>query len=328
MTDISFKTYVGVDVSKKRLDICIHNHNQSFSVENTLVGWGELRKQLLPYGVSECLVLAESTGGYEQAMVVALQKAKFSVAVVNPRRVREFARALGYAAKTDGIDAKVIAHFGSTVNPKPQEMFNEKAEEMKETVERRRQLSDMLTMEKNRLATARTTNKGIKKHIDYIEKQLKQMDDKLSKLVDTDKNLSDKKEQLCSVKGVGAVTATTLIAELPELGEVSHKEIAALVGVAPMNRDSGTMKGERHISGGRASVRKALYMATLVGVRYNPVLKEHYEKLCGAGKKSKVALVACMRKLLTILNAMVKNKTSWGCYKQLEEGEKLPLIAT
>lgn len=318
MPEKMYKKYVGIDVSKQRLDVCVRPSDKIFAVENESIGFKLLLKTLKA-DEDELLVIVESTGGYESAVVLALQAAGFAVSVVNPRQVRHFAKALGYLAKTDKIDARILAHFGEAVQPKVSIMLSKTERELAEKVDRRRQLLDMITMEKNRLGSASSEEKQIKKTIKFLEKQLEDLEKRMREVVSKNAAWSAKQEQLCSVKGVGEVTAISLIADLPELGHVSHKEIAALVGVAPLNRDSGTLQGQRHIWGGRCALRKQLYMATLVGVRFNPVLKDFYQKLCLAGKKKKVALVACMRKLLTILNAMIKNGTKWGEHTVAEQ---------
>jgi transposase len=310
MTKKSYKDYVGIDVSKKYLDVCVKSTGEYFRAENNLEGFKRIKKELKPY--QPCLLIAEGSGQYERELVRAMQKADFDMAVVNPRQVRDFAKAMGRLAKTDKIDAKVIAQFGEVRQPPAMAIMNDREQELGENQQRRRQLVDMLTMEKNRYGkSGGSVKKQIKKTIDFLEKQLKEIEKKLTDGVNEDALLRGKVELLKSVVGIGEVTALSLVIDLPELGKVSRKEIAALVGVAPFNRDSGQMKGSRSIWGGRANVRSALYMGTLVATRYNSIIKAYYEKLCCAGKKKKVALIACARKLLVIMNTMVKTNTMW-----------------
>lgn len=310
MSEVVYKNYIGIDVSKKNLDICIRSIGEVFQEPNNNSGLEQLSKKLSGY--SPCLIVMEATGSYELNALIALQQSGFDVAVVNPRQIRDFAKATGRLAKTDCIDAKVLAHFGEAIRPTPKEKVVQEQLELLQLQQRRKQLVDMLVMEKNRLQTASDKiKKHVEKSIRFFEKQLKTIEDKIAEDIEKNKELSDKSELLATTKGVGVVTAAILITELPELGKLSHKEIAALVGVAPLNRDSGTMKGKRSIWGGRGSVRTSLYMATLTAVRFNPAIKTFYQRLCNAGKLKKVALIACMRKLLTVLNAMLKNNTPW-----------------
>jgi transposase len=307
----SYKNHIGIDVSKKNLDVCVRSTGEIFQVSNDLEGFKALKTQLKPY--PKALVVLEATGGFESALVQFLQKNKKAVAVVNPRQVRDFAKALGRLAKTDKIDASVIAYFGEVVKPEAKALESADALLLKEMQQRRTQLVGMLTMEKNRFrqASSAELKKSIQALIKLLEKQLKEIEQALTKQVANNPEWSAKKALLQGINGVGETTATIMLAALPELGQASHKEIAALVGVVPYNRDSGQYKGERSIFGGRANVRASLYMATLVGTRCNPILKAFYEKLCKAGKKKKVALVACMHKLLRIMNAMLRNNTAW-----------------
>jgi len=310
MSQNRYKDYVGIDVCKRYLDVCVGSSGEYFRVENNADGFKVIQERLADY--SPCLLIAESTGGYESEMVRVLQKKGFSVAVINPRQARDFAKALGRLAKTDKIDAGVLAHFGEALKPAAKAISSEDEESLSALAQRRRQLVDMLTVEKNRLRQAHgSIDKSIKKSVDFLKKQLKDVEKQLAEQVKNDEEWSRKTEVLESIRGVGRVIAVTLVADLPELGKVSHKEIAALAGLAPLNRDSGSMQGQRSIWGGRATVRTALYMGALVAVRFNPVLKAFYEKLCQAGKKKKVALIACAHKLLTIMNSMVKHDTKW-----------------
>jgi transposase len=310
MTESPYKDYVGIDVSKKYLDVYVHSSGEYFRVENTRAGFGEMKTRLNSYRPS--LVIAEATGGYEAKAIRYLHQNDFSCAVVNPRQVRDFAKALGRLAKTDQIDAEVLARFGKAMQPNANRAIAEEEQVLKETQQRRRQLVDMITREKNRYAQASgDIRKEVKKTIDFLEKQLKKVGEKLRAQVNDNEALRSKVGLLKSVQGIGEVIATALVIDLPELGQVTGKEIAALVGVAPLNRDSGTMRGRRGIWGGRANMRTALYMGAVVAVRHNPILKAFYTRLCSAGKKKKVALIACVRKLLVILNTMVKTNSLW-----------------
>lgn len=304
------KNYIGIDVSKKYLDVCIRSTGEIFRTTNDIAGFKDLKKKIpLP---KNSLVAVEATGGYESDAVFFLQKKGFAVAVTNPRQVRNFGKALGKLAKTDKIDAIIIAHFAEVINPKPKKMLGEEEKALSENQQRRKQIVDMVTMEKNRLSKAsEPMKKCLQKTIKFLEKQLKEIEYALAQQISKNPEWAAKNKLLCSVKGVGEVTAATMIAGLPELGKISHKEIAALVGVAPLNRDSGNYQGERCTWGGRSDIRTALYMATLVAVKFNPPIKRFYETLCQKGKKKKVALVACMRKLLTVLNAMMRKGVRW-----------------
>lgn len=310
MPEVIYKNHIGIDVSKKNLDICIRLTGEIFQEPNDSNGLKQLSKKLSAY--SPCLIVMEATGGYELNALIALQRADFNVAVVNPRQVRDFAKATGRLAKTDCIDAAVLAHFGEAIRPTPKMKVLQEQLELLQLQQRRKQLVDMLVMEKNRLYTVRDKiKKHVKESIAFFERQLKTIANNIAEHIDKNKELSEKSKLLATTKGVGIVTAAVLITELPELGKLSHKEIAALVGVAPLNRDSGSMKGKRSIWGGRGSVRTSLYMATLTAIKFNPAIKAFYQRLCDAGKLKKVALIACMRKLLIVLNAMIKNNTPW-----------------
>lgn len=310
MQEKIYQDYIGIDVSKNKLDVCILSTGECFQVDNTSTGHQLFIKRLSPQANS--LVVIKATGGYEQSVVQALQQAAFTLAVVNPRQVRDFAKALGHLAKTDKLDAYVLARFAQAIKPQASAPVSQSRHELQQKQQRRKQLVDMLTLEKNRLAQATgRVKEHIKDSINFLEKQLKALEKELFTSIAADKELSAKESLLCSVKGVGKVTALTLITQLPELGHLNQRQIAALAGVAPFNRDSGQWRGQRTIWGGRSTVRTALYMSALVATQFNPVIKKYYERLCAAGKKKKVALVACMRKLLVILNAMVKNNTLW-----------------
>ncbi len=304
------KVYAGIDVSKGRLEVAVRPVGERFGVPNDDAGIDELIGRLGER--RPALVVLESTGGLERSLVAALAASGLAVAVVNPRQARDFARATGRLAKTDRIDAYVLAHFAEAVRPTPRAVPEEEAYVFGAILARRRQIVEMLTAENNRLGTApRAVRRRIEAHVRWLEKELKRTDDDLDEAIQQSPTWRENAALLRSVPGVGPVLCRTLLAELPELGTLTHKQLAALVGVAPLNRDSGTMRGKRTVWGGRSGVRAALYMAALVATRHNPQLKEFYERLLAAGKAKKVALVACMRKLLSILNAVLKHRTPW-----------------
>lgn len=304
--------YVGIDVSKAQLDVAVRPTGQQWSVANTDDGIGELVERLKQEEPPELVVL-EATGGFEAPVSAALLVASLPVVVVNPRQVRDFAKATGRLAKTDRLDALVLAHFAEAVRPKVRPLPETQTQELSDVLSRRNQLMGMLTAEKNRLSSARqSVRKNIVSHIRWLEKALGDVDTELRDSLHKSPAWKEKEDILTSVKGIGSVTAITLIADLPELGSLNRRQIASLVGVAPLNRDSGSLRGKRTIWGGRGHVRASLYMATLVATRFNDVIKAFYQRLLGAGKPKKVALTACMRKLLLILNSMVKNGTRWG----------------
>jgi len=303
--------YVGIDVAKATLDVAIGSDGELVQVENNEAGIARLLERLGE--VEPTLVVLEATGGYETVVAGAIVGRGIAVAVVNPRQVRDFAKATGVLAKTDRIDARVLARFAEAVRPEPRPLPTAEAKELEEYLSRRRQLVDMLTMEKNRqsIATTERMKKSLKKHIDWLEEALRRANDDIDKAIRNSPAWREQEDLLRSVPGIGPVSARTMLAELPELGRLNRKKIAALVGVAPLNRDSGTLQGSRTCWGGRASVRQVLYMAAVTAVRCNPVIRRTYAALRTRGKKHKVALVACMRKLLTILNAMVKTRKQW-----------------
>lgn len=305
------KVYVGIDVAKSSVDIAVHATEQRWSFPNDDYG---IRKTVsLLRKLAPALVVMEASGGIELPLTAALALAGLPLAVVNPRQVRDFAKATGKLAKTDTLDAKVMAHFAATIRPMPRPLPDAQAEEFSAMLSRRRQVIEMLTAEKNRLGTAsKAVRQGIEAHIKWLEQELSNIDDELRQSIQRSPVWREKDNLLRSVPGVGPVLSTTLLAELPEMGTLNRRQIAALVGVAPLNRDSGTMRGKRTVWGGRAPVRATLYMATLVATRCNPVIRRFYQHLCTAGKAKKVAITACMRKLLVILNAMLKHGTPWS----------------
>lgn len=303
--------YVVIDVAKETLDVAIGSDGEVVQVENSEGGIARLIERLRESAPT--LVVLEATGGYESLVAGALAGNGIAVAVVNPRQVRDFAKAMGVLAKTDRIDARVLARFAEAVRPDPRPLPTEEAKELEEFLSRRRQIVDMLTMEKNRLSIVATerARKSLKKHIAWLEEALRRANDDIDTAVRNSPAWREQEDLLRSVPGIGPVSARTMLAELPELGTLSRKKIAALVGVAPLNRDSGTIRGSRICWGGRSSVRQVLYMAATTAVRCNPVIRRTYLALRARGKKHKVALVACMRKLLTILNAILRTGCPW-----------------
>ncbi len=304
--------YVGIDVAKARLDLVARTNGTTteWGTTNDAVGITQVAQRLGE--LRPDLIVLEATGGYETPLVGALGAASLPVVVVNPRQVRRFAQALGHLAKTDKLDARVLAQFAEMVKPTVRPLRDEKAQELGAVLARRHQVVEMITAEKNRLASAHPkVQPRIKANLDWLARQLAELDDELGQLIRQSPLWREQDDLLRSMPGVGPVLSLTLLAELPELGQLDRKEIAALVGVAPLNRDSGTMRGKRLIWGGRNQVRAVLYMATLQATRFNPVIQAFYERLLQAGKAKKVALVACMHKLLTILNAMIKHQTPW-----------------
>lgn len=302
--------YVGIDVAKARVDVALGRQGAVFQVARDDTGLAELVKRLKE--AKPALVVMEATGGLQLPVAAALSVAGLNVAIVNPRQVREFARAAGKLAKTDALDARVLAHLGEALKPPVRPLLDEETRKLEALLTRRRQMVEMLVAEKNRLQVAHAAARPlVQEHVDWLQKQLKQLDDDLGSAVRNSPMWRGKDDILRSVPGVGRVLAITLMAELPELGRLNRKQVASLAGVAPHACDSGTLKGKRMVWGGRAALRAALYMATLSAVRCNQVVRALYERLTQAGKPKKVALVACMRKLLTILNAMVRTGQCW-----------------
>ena len=301
----------GIDVSKARLDVDFSDDRGAFSTDNDPAGHARIVQGLKDAGASR--IVLEATGGFERAIVAELAAAGLPVVVVNPRQVRDFAKATGRLAKTDAIDAKVLALFGIAIQPPLRPLDDRQTQAFAELLTRRRQLIQMRVAESNRLAQARDrrVRKSIEGVLKLLERQIAAIDDEIDQHIQSSPIWKEKEQLLLAVEGVGPTTARTLLAELPELGTASRQEIAALVGLAPFNRDSGTMRGRRTIVGGRAPVRSVLYMATLTATRRNPVIRKHYQHLLDQGKRKKVALVACMRKLLTILNAMLRENEPW-----------------
>jgi transposase len=305
------KVYVGIDVAKASMDMAVHKSEKRWSFSNE--DKGILQAVFCLQELAPALIVLEATGGIEMPLVAALAAAGLPVVVANPRQIRDFARATGKLAKTDVIDARVIAHFAAAIKPTSRPLPDDQAQEFESILTRRRQVVEMITAEKNRLGYTRSNLvvEFIKDHIAGLERELDKLDNNLRSSVRGSPVWRDKDDLLRSVPGVGPVLSFTLLADLPELGTLDRRQIAALVGVAPFNRDSGNFRGKRAVWGGRAKVRAVLYMATVSATRYNPVMRTFYQRLCAAGKEKKVALTACMRKLLTILNAMLKHRTPW-----------------
>ncbi len=302
--------FVGVDVAKAHLDVAVRPSGAAWRVANDTAGIVGLAERLA--ALRPVVVVVEATGGYEAPLVGALAAASVPVAVVNPRQARDFARALGRLAKTDAIDAQVLARYGEAVRPVPQPLPDAEREELSALLTRRRQVVEMLTAEKNRLGgTPPRVRPRLQEHIAWLQRSLAELDRDLARLLRDSALWRARDALLQSVPGVGPVLSATLLAELPELGQLGPQPLAALVGVAPLNRDSGTWRGRRSIHGGRAPVRAVLYMAAVCAIRHNPTLRVFYQRLRAAGKPAKVALVACMRKLLVILNALVRDGVTW-----------------
>ena len=306
MSEESISKYVGIDVSKARLDIFVSGDNEIWATSNDEEGFQSILERLHP--ITPALIVVESTGGLEISLLVALYTAGLPVALVNPGRVREFAKSTGLLAKTDKLDARLLARFAEAVKPPLTQLPSEAEQLLSDLMGRRCQLIEMLTAEKNRLGTVRKPARPrIEKHIAWLEDELVGINQEINQFIQQSPSFKQKDNILRSTPGVGSVTAAILISDLPELGKLDRKEIASLVGVAPFNNDSGRHRGKRRIKGGRESVRRVLYMAALTAARCNPMIKSFYERLLKMGKEKKVALIACMRKLLTILNAMVRD---------------------
>ena len=303
--------FVGIDVSKKKLDVCVMPGGQLHAFDNDAAGHAKLVTWAQSLG--NVLLVIESTGGYERPALFALQDVGLAVALVNPRQVRDFAKGIGQLAKTDALDAAVLAEFARLVAPRPTDKTSEKQRELEALVTRRRQLLEVRVAEKNR--AGQTSDKFIQKTLGRmlktVDREIKTIEDRIAKLLESDDQWKAKLELLVSTPGVGKTVAATLVAELPELGKLNRQEIASLVGVAPFAKESGTMRGRRSTWGGRRKVRSVLYMAALTARRCNPVIKAFAQRLAIAGKSFKAIQVACIRKLLVILNTMVKNNTHW-----------------
>jgi transposase len=307
---VTEERYAGIDVSKDILEVGVLPEKEVRQYSNDHEGMDKLVPWLKKLQVA--IVVMEPTGGYEALAAAALSSKHVPVAIVNARQIRQYAKAIGKLAKTDRIDAVVMAEFAQTVKPEARKLRDEETKEIKMIVSRRRQIIDMITAEKNRLETASGYIEAeIREHIEWLRKNKEDLDKDLRKRIEDSPVWQVKDNLLQSIPGVGKVLSSTLLAELPELGKLNRRQVAALVGVAPYNRDSGLMRGKRTIWGGRAAVRQSLYMATLVATRFNPVIRSMYNRLVEKGKAKKVAIVACMRKLLIIMNAILKTEKPW-----------------
>ena len=304
---ITSEEYVGIDVAKDKLDVAVLGQKATSETLNTKRGITALVKKMCQ--LKPKLIVVEATGGYEEALVLALYEAGVPVALVSPQRVRQYAKARGLLAKTDKLDAQNLAEYGKNIQPRLFVAKSEEGRRLSAIIGRRRQLADMQKAEKNRLRTAYLEMKSsIQTVIDCLEAEVERLDEEIRNFMNEHKNFKEQEELLRSAKSIGPVTAATLLADLPELGKLDRKQIAALVGVAPMNQDSGKKRGYRKTKGGRPEVRSVLYMSALSGIRYNPIIKAQYDQLVKRGKEKKVAITACMRKMLTILNAMMRDQ--------------------
>jgi len=304
------KIFIGIDISKSQLDIYVRPTGQSWKTGNNEKEIRDLVKKLKE--LEPTLIVLEATGGLENSLSGALTSEQMPVVVINPRQVRDFAKAIGRLAKTDAIDAEVIAHFGEAVKPKLKPLSDKETQDLKAFNTRRREIINILTAEKNRYQSAPPCLKSdIKEHIDWLQHRLADIDNSIASKIKSNPVWKEKDEIIQSMDGIGPVISHTIISGLPELGQVNNRKIAALIGVAPYNCDSGVLKGRRIIWGGRSEVRSVLYMGALRATRCNSVISEFYNRLIKAGKAPKVAIAACMRKIITILNTMIKNKTLW-----------------
>lgn len=311
LTSENLTVSVGIDVSKHTLEIAVHESGERWASDNNSQSCVALATKLKQLQATS--IVLEATGGCETLVTATLSAAELPVIVLNPRQVRDFAKATGQLAKTDQLDCRILAHFAAAIDPPVRPLKSAETQHLEALLARRRQIVEMLVAEKNRLANNRdrAVVKDLQAHIAWLERRLQASDDELHRVLKNSPAWSQRDQLLRSVPGVGPVLSLTLLAQLPELGQLNRREIAKLVGVAPFNWDSGQWRGSRHIWGGRAGVRAPLFMATLCAIRINPTIKSFYRRLRLAGKAPKVAIIACMRKLLTILNVMVKTQTSW-----------------
>lgn len=311
MSDKRLNSFIGIDICKQLLEVAVYDSDYQFRCANKASAFAELTAELT--ALQPALIVLEATGGLERPVLAALHAVGLPVVAVNPRQVRDFAKATGQLAKTDRLDARVLAHFAAAIKPALRPIKSQDDQELDALAGRRAQLIEILTQEKNRRAAAATATvrDEISGHIEWLEDRIAELDQQLKALVQSSAAWQSKAEIMLSVPGVGKVVCFSLIADLPELGTLNRQQISKLVGVAPLNRDSGKYRGCRHIYGGRARLRSTLYMAALTATRHNPVIKEFYQRLCDKQKPFKVALIACIRKLLTILNVMVRDGLCW-----------------
>ena len=309
----TYTQFIGIDVAKTKVDIAQWGNKTVQTYSNDIEGRTKLLEWLNELGKPpQSLIVVEATGGLEQALISELLAAEYPVAKINPKRARDFARALGQLAKTDKIDAQMLARFAHTIQPQVHPLKDAQQLQLSAHITRRRQLIQMLVSEKNRLSSAVALMRPrIEKHLNWLDSELAEVDTEIDHFIDDHSDWKDNQQRLMLIPGVGRITTMTLLAELPELGTLTPKQIASLVGLAPFNRDSGSMRGRRMIWGGRAAVRRALYMAAVSAMRWNPVIRTFYQRLRDAGKPFKVAITACMRKLLIIMNAMIRDQSDW-----------------
>jgi transposase len=311
MSSKKARTFVGIDVSKNILEVAVHEHEKHFRCANKSSDFPELIAELIP--LQPALIVLEATGGFEIPVTNALHEVGLPVVVVNPRQVRNFAKAVGQLAKTDRLDARVLAHFAAALKPPVRPIKSEQAQQLDALLDRRRQLVEMLTAEKNRrrATLSPTVREEIEQHIDWLKNRIEVLDQQLKQQIKSSPVWERKHQVLRSVPGIGSLVAVACVAELPELGQLNRQRISTLVGVAPLNCDSGDRRGTRHIYGGRAHIRSLIYMAALASIRHNPVLREFYQRLRANHKPFKVAIVACMRKLVSIINVMLRDDALW-----------------
>lgn len=311
MTNKNYTFNIGIDISKKKLDISF-NDAETASYDNNLTGFKQLLKQIANKKTTR--IVMEATGGYERPLVNFLQEQGIAVSVVNAKRVRDYAKALGKLAKTDKIDSHVIRLFAEAINPDITKKLTESQQSLDSLTLRRNQLVKQRAMEKQHIETVtnKDTKRSINRSLKFLDKEIERIEEKIDELIHLDAKIKEKVDRLATIKGVGSVASVTMVSDIPELGTLSNKEISALVGVAPFCRDSGTMRGKRTIWGGRSQVRSILYMATLSAVKHNPAIKVFYDRLVGKGKPKKTALVACMRKLIIMANSMIRNNSDWN----------------
>jgi len=309
--------WVGIDISKANLDVYLRPLGKTFQVANKETAISGLIEELQTYSLN--LIVLEATGGLEAELLIQLQAAQLPVALINPRQGRDFAKATGKLAKTDAIDAQVLAHFGEALKPQVVAMESDLARQLKELISRRRQVVEIQTAEKNRRDRSRgKALTDIEQHLEYLEQSLKKLNQEIEELTQSNQEWIDKVNLLKTIPGIGQVISTTLVSYLPELGQLTAKQISRLVGVAPINHDSGQHKGKRMINGGRAPVRASLYLGAVVAIRHNPIIKDFYERLLSRGKPKKLAITACVRKMLVILNAMVRDQKRWQVSENLQ----------
>ena len=309
--------WVGIDISKATLDVHLRPLGKTFQVANKETAISGLIEELQTYSLN--LIVLEATGGLETELLIQLQAAQLPVALINPRQGRDFAKAAGKLAKTDAIDAQVLAHFGEALKPQVVAMESESVRQLKELISRRRQVVEIQTAEKNRRDRSRgKALTDIEQHLEYLEQSLKKLNQEIEELTQSNQAWIEKVNLLKTIPGIGQVISTTLVSYLPELGQLTAKQISRLVGVAPINHDSGQHKGKRMINGGRAPVRASLYMGAVVAIRHNPIIKDFYERLLSRGKPKKLAITACVRKMLVILNAMVRDQKPWQVSEDLQ----------